>query len=220
MSKHNKGVFVVIEGNDGAGKTTQVEMLLEWMKGLDPDTKQIHEPSDNPIGRFIRKNYLSGLLKIDDPLIASDLWLADRQLHSQEIREYLSHGVNLVCDRYYLSTLVYQTLNITQQMQKQFMRLIMDKHRDVSIVSPMLFVYIDTPPDVCIHRIQSRSGTPEIFDDSKKIYLIDKGYKMAIDLLRNEYNIDIAIVDGHHPASAVHEAIVTQIYSRLMHIHE
>ena len=100
--------FVVVEGGEGVGKSTQVARLAEWLAASGREVVVAYEPGDTKTGAQIR----SILLHADGPLDARAellLLLADRAEHvGQVIRPALMRGVIVVCDRYTPSTLAYQ----------------------------------------------------------------------------------------------------------------
>ena len=100
--------FVVVEGGEGVGKSTQVARLAEWLAASGREVVVAYEPGDTKTGAQIR----SILLHADGPLDARAellLLLADRAEHvGQVIRPALTRGVIVVCDRYTPSTLAYQ----------------------------------------------------------------------------------------------------------------
>ena len=84
-------MFVVIEGIDGCGKSTQARLLFEWLKETDHDALLTAEPTKNKLGIFIRK-ILAGTEKVDPKTLAL-LFTADRYEHLEtEIKPALSDG--------------------------------------------------------------------------------------------------------------------------------
>jgi len=107
MSK--EGLFVVFEGIDGSGKTTQAQMFASYLDSRSVSrTFLTAEPTDELVGRLIRKILLLGRETM------ACLFFADRSLHLAEIEPILKCGRNVVCDRYAYSTLAYQVLSFSQ----------------------------------------------------------------------------------------------------------
>ena len=102
------GIFITIEGIDGAGKTTQTRLLVGWLIGLGYGVCATREPGGTSAGERIRDLVLSREWAI--PAEAElFLYLADRTIHvSQVIRPALAAGDVVVCERYTDSTLAYQ----------------------------------------------------------------------------------------------------------------
>jgi dTMP kinase len=102
-----RGWFIVFEGVDGSGKSTQIELLSMKLRDQGVDHVLEREPSDGNIGRFIR-DYAEAGDRYLQPESEALLFTADRFEHSKRIEQTLEQGVTVVCDRYYHSTLAYQ----------------------------------------------------------------------------------------------------------------
>ena len=102
------GLFITFEGSEGSGKSTQVALLAEQLRGEGREVVATFEPGDTPTGRRIRETLLHG----DDALAPTAellLMLADRAQHVAEvIRPALGRGAVVVGDRYSPSTIAYQ----------------------------------------------------------------------------------------------------------------
>ncbi|HLX60984.1 MAG TPA: dTMP kinase [Planctomycetota bacterium] len=104
-----RGRFIVIDGPDGAGKTTHAKMLADELTGRGIPVKNLREPGGTALGEAIRGLVLDhGKTKIGT-LAETFLFEAARaQLIGEVIRPALDNGEWIVCDRFALSTLVYQ----------------------------------------------------------------------------------------------------------------
>ena len=102
------GLFIVIEGADGVGTTTQSKLLVDWLKESGVEARYTNEPSDGPYGRLLRRKFLSAGAMPP----AAELTLAfavDRLEHARKvIMPALERGETIVADRYSLSSMVYQ----------------------------------------------------------------------------------------------------------------
>ena len=105
-----RGKFIVFEGIDGAGKTTQVKLLAERLKALGKKVYITAEPTALPSGKALRE-VLGGKVKKSDTEIAV-MFTLDRIAHNVDARsgieKMLSEGAYVLCDRYYYSSLAYQ----------------------------------------------------------------------------------------------------------------
>ncbi len=103
------GLFLALEGIDGAGKSTQASLLTQQLEALGLSVEVLHEPGDTVLGEHLRE-----LLKHDEqaaPTHDAELLLfaaARSQLVSQRIKPLLNAGTIVICDRYIGSTLAYQ----------------------------------------------------------------------------------------------------------------
>lgn len=104
-----RGVFVVFEGGDGVGKSTQAGLLAAWLSGRGREVVRTFEPGDGEVNARIRAILLSRATHDLGPKAEALLFAADRAQHVHElIRPALDRGAVVVCDRYVDSTLAYQ----------------------------------------------------------------------------------------------------------------
>jgi dTMP kinase len=101
-----RGLFITFEGTEGSGKTTQVEMLGEWLSSHDPVV--IREPGGTELGERIREVVLYAGLVLDAEAEMYLFMAARRQLIGEVIQPALAAGQIVIADRYHDSTLAYQ----------------------------------------------------------------------------------------------------------------
>ena len=103
-----KGLFITFEGIDGCGKTTQINLLNEYLKNKNYNTILTLEPGGSDIGKELRKILLHYDGFVDD-MCELLLYLADRAQHTRTvIMDNIEKGNIVLCDRYIDSTLAYQ----------------------------------------------------------------------------------------------------------------
>ena len=108
---YDKGYFVVFEGGEGAGKTTQIEALTKWLEARGQDVVITREPGGTEIGERIRDVLLNKDFEKMDPRAEALLYAADRAQHVAEvIGPALEEGKIVVSDRFVDSSLAYQGL--------------------------------------------------------------------------------------------------------------
>src|SRR5690606_29927239 len=101
-----RGLFIVLEGIDGTGKSTQAVRLGEWFSRAGHEVLISREPTDGPWGRKLRESAATGRLSADEEL---ECFLEDRRQHVRELIEpALREGKVVILDRYYFSTMAYQ----------------------------------------------------------------------------------------------------------------
>ena len=111
MSKNTtSGRFIVIEGADGAGKTTTAESLVKVANSEGQKTILVREPGGTALGEAIRKITLDKTIAADDLALIFAFFAARAQLYKEVVAPALAQGVHVVCDRGVLSTIVYQGL--------------------------------------------------------------------------------------------------------------
>lgn len=151
-----RGFFLVFEGIDGAGTTSQQRWLCERLTALGRGFHKTAEPTGNPVGRLIR-GVLRGEHAPFSPHSLALLFAADRADHlSREIEPALADGKIVVCDRYVLSSLAYQTaagvpIELVRQLNAPF-------------PIPDLTVYFDLPVEIAAQRRAKRGQAQEIFE--------------------------------------------------------
>jgi dTMP kinase len=106
MERSDTGLFIVIEGIDGTGKSTQAKMLERALVEAGHTVTLDREPSDGPFGKILRDSATTGRLSPQQEL---DLFHQDRKHHLDNIIvPALQRGETVILDRYYFSTMAYQ----------------------------------------------------------------------------------------------------------------
>ncbi len=160
------GLFVVFEGIDGTGKSTQLLLLAEKLRQLGYAVVATCEPTNGPYGRMIRELFVDrDTVSREEEL---ELFIADRKQHVQEvITPALSEGSAVICDRYYLSTIAYQGANGMDP------ELILEKNENFPI--PDLAIILEIEPAQGIHRIQNqRNEHPNTFEKEANLQKVAK----------------------------------------------
>lgn len=103
------GKLIVFEGIDGAGKTTQIKLLAEWLNQtlISPKVAMTQQPGGTLLGNRIREILLNPDLDICDRAELL-LFAADRAEHCHQIKRWLNDGAIVLCDRFTASTVAYQ----------------------------------------------------------------------------------------------------------------
>lgn len=150
------GFFIVLEGIDGAGTTTQLHLVSKRLREYGLSVLETREPSDGAIGRFIRDRLRSGA---GDELSMAALFAADRLEHvATEIRPALEAGHIVLCDRYVWSSYAYQAETVQDDT---WVRQLNSK-----APGPDLTVLVDVDAGVAAARRAARGGEVERYDDN------------------------------------------------------
>lgn len=202
QSDTRKGRFIVFEGLDGSGKTTQLYLLEQELARLGRKVFVTREPTDAAVGGLIREA-LSGQTARPASELAA-LFLADRIRHNTNpvngIRRYLDDGVDVLCDRYYYSTLAYQAAESDLEW------LIACNCGCPDILRPDLCLFLDLDAELCKQRVDSGRAYLEIFEQSAgQLETIRRGFMEAFALLPEEETI--VVVDAARPVQEVAQEI-------------
>ena len=141
------GAFVVFEGGDGVGKTTQVDLLCAWLTERGYQVVRTFEPGDSPVGAAIRRIVLDPATGEMSPRAEALLYAADKAQHLYAVVEpALRRGAVVVCDRYVDSMLAYQGAGRVLALEEveQVARWATEDLR------PHLTVVLDTEPEQAV----------------------------------------------------------------------
>ena len=167
------GRFVVFEGLDGSGTTTQLGALREWLAHRSGAVVVTHEPSGGALGRVLR-DAIDGEVALD-PVALALAFAADRADHlatpDTGVLAALDAGSWVLSDRYVVSSLAYQS---GQGLPLEWLAEINRFARP-----PDLTIFIDTPPEECLRRIEAR-GLPGLFHDLAPLQRTLAGYRAAL----------------------------------------
>ncbi len=161
-----KGKFIVFEGIDGSGKSTQMRLLSEYLKTHSIPNVTTHEPTDSPFGALVH-DCMSGKTETGEYTIAA-MFAADRIDHIQNptygILSQLDRGVTVLCDRYYFSSFAYNGGCVPLSWVEELNRPAME------LLRPDLVLFIDVPPEKGMERIARRSEREryETFEKQQK----------------------------------------------------
>ncbi|MFQ6010507.1 MAG: dTMP kinase [Candidatus Aenigmatarchaeota archaeon] len=160
------GTFIVFEGLDGSGLSTQAGMLRNWLQDKGVTAILTKEQTDGIIGGII-KSSLKKEWKTD-PLALQMLFVADRANHlANEIEPALNNGNIVICDRYVLSTLAFGGIKCDVEFLKMF---------NSRFRKPDMTFIIDTPPEVCLQRIGKARFETELFEEKEKFTKVRDNY--------------------------------------------
>lgn len=193
-----RGLFIVIEGVDGSGKTTQSELLSAYLRGLGRKVHHTAEPTATGLGGMVRDGLGAEHPRTSDELAA--MFLADRVAHnvSQKsgIRQYVEGGTDVVCDRYYYSSIAYQGVDGSLEW-------VADMNLNCpSIMKPDICIFIDLDPEKCLEHIRAGRSHFEIYEENAAVISeTRRRYGIVFDMLAGRDNI--VIVDGAHSREEV-----------------
>ena len=202
MSGAGRGLFIVFEGIDGAGTTTQCRLLADRLRSEAPD-RPVHEtaePSGGPIGTQIRHvlkervvaTTALGLRQPFDRKALALLFAADRLDHvACEIEPLVEAGWVVMSDRYVLSSLTYQGMDAPPVWVAAINRF---------APAPDLMIFLEVSPEDAWKRIRAARPGREIFETPETLATVAGAYR---DMLPECRTARLKIVDGGQPIDVV-----------------
>ncbi len=206
----NRGKFIVFEGIDGSGKSTQIELLAKNLENRGIECRQTLEPTFGMVGEVLH-DILSGK-KVADPKVTASLFVADRLDHilnnEDGVLKSLNEGKTVICDRYYFSSYAYQSVEVPRDWVIAANRLAAETLR------PDAVVFIDISAECAMDRISKNRETVELYENRERLAKVREGYLSAFELMKNDEKI--FIVDGNRSileiAKDVEQIIVENVY--------
>jgi dTMP kinase len=204
------GKFIVLEGIEASGKTTQAKILGEILS-KNQTVFVAKNPTDGEIGTYIRNEILSGNNKKISPIAYQYLFAADRVTQQAELIERLKKGETIICDRYIWTSVAYgiadrQSTDYRnwEEVSVTALSLLSMYHQ---FISPDMSIYLDISLKESLRRIKGSAKHVEIYDNNKANIKIKTGY----DWIRKTFPKEITIVNGEKPLDEITKEIVELI---------
>ena len=200
--------FVVFEGGDGSGTSTQMALLR---RHVPLPLYRTAEPPEGPVGKLIREA-LGGRLTLGAETLAR-LFSADRQEHLYGpggIAEHCARGELVVCDRYVLSSLVYQGITFGQAAAGQAAfgeDLPLRLNRDFP--GPELLFFFDLDPDIAARRMETRAEK-EIYEYRDFQIRVRQRYRELLPRYAGEW-IRTVTIDASQSPEKVGDAVWNEL---------
>ena len=188
MSENKRGRFIVIEGIDGASKTTQIELLAQRLRAEGRTVHITAEPTASVSGGLLR-DALGGISNRTACEMAA-LFVLDRIFHNVNphgINAMLDRGIDVICDRYYYSSLAYQGSQTDFEWVKN-MNLGCPEIR-----TPDLCIFLDLAPEESLKRISKDRTTTELYEKLDTLKSVRKRFFDVFEMLKDRENI--AVID-------------------------
>jgi dTMP kinase len=202
------GKFIVFEGIEGTGKSTQARLLFSYFKKKRKQVLLTYEPGATKLGKQLRQILLSPSSNV---VKEAEIFLfaADRIQHLKEaVLPALKKGKIVISDRYQDSTFAYQVggRNLNEQLVKSI--------NDVSNsgLNPDLIFFLDVPVSVGIGRIQRKPNSSLDRFEKEKFSFHERVRKFYLKSLRN--NKKAVIIDGEQDKNEIHKKIVEEVERR------
>lgn len=201
MSETRRGCFLVLDGPEGAGKTTQVQRLVQRLRDAGRKATSVRDPGSTPVSERIREVLLDRRLPEMDARTEVFLYMASRaEMVARIVRPALGVGLVVVCDRFVSSTVAYQ--GYAGGIDPE---LIWDLGRTAcGGIEPNLTVILDLPVEEGLARAR-RLAEPDRIEAKDQIYheKVRRGFLSMAEARPQVF----AVVDASQPPDAVAEAI-------------
>jgi dTMP kinase len=194
------GRFIVLEGIDGSGTTTQAGRLAASLREAGHAVVSTREPSDGPIGLVLRQALTRRLVGMSDRVLAL-LFAADRLDHlSSVVEPALAEGKVVVSDRYVLSSLAYQGMRLPLAWVEAL---------NAAARPADLTLFLEVDPRTAARRRHGRGGAHELFDADEVQRAVARAYgRVARKHARAQR---VVRVDGRGSADAVAGEILSRV---------
>ena len=200
------GKFIVFEGIDGSGTSTQSEMLKDYLLDNSINAVTTAEPSSGPIGNLIREGFKKRVAFVDDPILFDEqmayLFAADRHDHLYNVVDGVfalnEKNITTISTRYLFSSLVY---HVNSEDEYSFVKKLNEK-----FPLPDLTIYIDNPVEISLQRIALRAHR-DTYENREKLEKVSTNYKKVFE----EYDQNLLIVDGGLSIDEIHNIIKEKV---------
>jgi dTMP kinase len=213
------GLFIVFEGLDGSGESTQAEMLAKALKAEFGGRRVwlTKEPSESSVGGTIRDS-LQGIYRLS-PTALQFMFIADRFIHLTKegsgIVPRLERGDLVVNDRYHFSTMSFGSIPADlDDEEEQLVRLhsygelLVLLNQRFGLIWPDLTFILRVPSKVCVQRIAESRGHVELFEEEKKLTAVWRAYEY---LHRSYRDAGVYLLDGERPIEAIAEEVLATV---------
>ncbi|TVQ42747.1 MAG: dTMP kinase [Gloeocapsa sp. DLM2.Bin57] len=198
-----QALFIVFEGIDSSGKSTQAKLLQDYYLSVNQPAILSPEPTDGPIGQFIR-NILHQQINLEQnqdnfEQQMSYLFAADRYYHlynqTSGVFTLLQQQITIISTRYYFSSLAYHGHSL--KIQELVKRLNQD------FPQPDLLIYLDIPLEVSLARLQDKSQK-DVYENKQKLNKVQANYQQIVQ----EYSGLKLVIDARKSQEEIHQQIV------------
>lgn len=209
------GRFITFEGGEGTGKSTQIKLLAEYLKGKKVDVVLTKEPGGTPIGQELRAMLCTGDKDKFDAVAEALLYYADRRIHMQQkVLPALEKGSWVISDRFADSTMAYQYYGYNKRVSKQML----DELYKMTVGDfyPDLTIILDIDPKIGLARsmaVNSTYAVQETRHESRGIEFHQNLRKGFLEIAKTSDRY--VVVDANKTIEDLHANIVKLVEERL-----
>lgn len=184
--KNLKGKFIVIDGTDGSGKTTQVSLLKDYLINQGLEVEVLDFPQyDKPWGKMVAR-YLSGEFgEIDDvnPYIAQPYYMLDQASKADDIKKWLSEGKIVLSNRYITSSMIHQAskFELVEDQNKFLDWLEEYGYGELGVVKENLLIFLHVPTEISFQLANNTESRNRKSKHGMQNDIAEKNYKHQKD---------------------------------------
>ena len=210
-----RGKFITLEGGEGAGKTTQIKLLGEYLTQKGIETVLTKEPGGTPIGQELRSILCTGDKDKIDAVAEALLYYADRRIHvCQKILPALNRGAWVISDRFADSTMAYQCYGYKDRISKDTLNELYKI--TVGDLKPDLTIILDIDPKIGLARSLERNASSQIQETRHEGRALEFHQNLRNGFLEiSKTDSRYAVIDANCPVEELHKKIVRLIESRI-----
>ena len=192
-------MLTVLEGLDGAGKSTQVKKLRAYLESLSGNLEYIHFPRyDAPVYGDLISRFLRGDFGSNDavhPQLVALLFAEDRHGAAPQMKQVLNQGGNILLDRYVYSNIAYQCAKLPDAGQAAALRewILQTEYGNFELPRPDLNIFLDVPIAFVESKLKSQRGGAdrEYLDGAQDIHEADIEFQKRVrEIYRQQCEID------------------------------
>ncbi len=200
------GKFIVLEGIDGSGTTTQANLLKGYLESQAKKAIVSSEPTDSEMGKLLREALKNNIFSFKEQQQFDQqmalLFAADRYYHvfnqTNGVLSLLEKNINVICTRYYFSSIAYNS-----NTREDFKWV---KHLNCNFPQPDMLIYIDISVEISLERICKRNYL-EVYENREKLLRVSENYLRILE----EYSGLVITIDGRETIEKIHRNIVKYI---------
>ncbi len=185
-----RGAFIVFEGADGAGKTSLCKAIADELTSRGKEVVLTAEPTHEGIGAFIRRGDAGHISQRTEAL----LFVADRNDHTERIQKQVSEGKVVLCDRYFASTVAYQSARLEGDASDEDWLIEINRQ---FIDRPDATLLLDIDPEVGMGRVGDRG------EEISKFERLDFQNQVRDNYLRLAKEFGFDVIDASRPKEEV-----------------
>jgi dTMP kinase len=194
--ENKKGKFIVFEGLDGSGQSTQIKLLEDYLKNKDLKVHLTAEPTNNIVGGLIR-GLLTKQWKLNNAGMQL-LYCADRAHHLEaEIYPALESGNNVISSRYFFSTMAFGSLDPDNSLE--WLKTLNEK-----FPQPDITIFLRVSAKKCIERIEGSRFRKEFFEKEEKLSRVLEAYDQ---ISKDKDFQNFYVINGEQSIEEVHREV-------------